>query len=130
MIIDTSALIAIIQSEPDADRLITAIEGASTRAMSAASVVEASLVLLARYGDNGDMLLDRMLRTLSIDIAPVTESQATLARDAALRFGRGRHPAALNFGDCVSYALAMERGDTLLFVGQDFVHTDVICHRS
>jgi ribonuclease VapC len=130
MIIDTSALIAIVRSEPEADELVDAIEGASTRAISAASVVEASLVLIARYGDSGDALLDRLLRTLDIDIAPVTESQTALARDAALRFGRGRHPAALNFGDCFSYALAMERNEALLFVGDDFSRTDVLIHRS
>lgn len=128
MVIDTSALIAILQNEPTADALVAAIESAPARLISAASVVEASLVLIARYGDSGDALLDRLLRTLDVEIVPITEAHATLARDAALRFGRGRHPAALNFGDCFSYALAMERGDTLLFVGQDFTRTDVRCH--
>jgi ribonuclease VapC len=125
MVLDTSAIIAILIGESSADRLIAAIEVDPTRLVSAATVVEASLVLLGRYGDVGEAQLDRFLRGIRAEIAPVDEEQATLARDAALRFGRGRHAAALNFGDCFSYALAAARGESLLFVGEDFARTDV-----
>lgn len=125
MVIDTSALIAILQGEPTAARLLAAVEADHRRLVSAATVVEASLVVLGRFGDAADPQLDRLLRTLGVDIVPVGEEQAVLAREAGLRFGRGRHPAALNFGDCFSYALSVARGEPLLFVGSDFSQTDV-----
>jgi len=124
MVIDTSAIIAILMREPSADRLVAAIEGDRTRLVSAATVVEASLVVLGRYGEAGDPQLDRLLRGLRAVVVPVDEDQVVVARDAALRFGRGRHAAALNFGDCFSYALAVARGEPLLFVGDDFPKTD------
>jgi ribonuclease VapC len=125
MVIDTSAMMAILTREPAADRLVRAVEADRTRLVSAATVVEASLVLLGRYGEAGDPPLDRLLRAIGAEVVPVGEEQVTLARDAALRFGRGRHPAALNFGDCFSYALSVVRGEALLFVGDDFSKTDV-----
>jgi ribonuclease VapC len=125
MVIDTSALMAILSQEPTADRLMTAVAADRTRLVSAATVVEASLVLMGRYGEAGDPPLDRLLRSIGAEVVPVGEEQVALARDGALRFGRGRHPAALNFGDCFSYALSMERGEPLLFVGDDFSKTDV-----
>jgi ribonuclease VapC len=125
MVIDTSAMMAILAREPAADRLVSAVEADHTRLVSAATVVEASLVLLGRYGEAGDPQLDRLLRGIGAEVVPVGEEQVALARDAALRFGRGRHPAALNFGDCFSYALAVARGEPLLFVGDDFSKTDV-----
>jgi ribonuclease VapC len=125
MVIDTSAIIAILTLEPAAERLMAAVEADRTRLVSAATVVEASLVLLGRYGEAGDPPLDRLLRSIGAEVVPVGEEHAALARDGALRFGRGRHPAALNYGDCFSYALAMERGEPLLFVGNDFSKTDV-----
>ena len=125
MVIDTSAMIAILMHEPAADRLVSALEADRTRLVSAATVVEASLVLLARYGEAGDPQLDRLLRGIGAEVVPVGEEQVALARDAALRFGRGRHPAALNFGDCFSYALSVARGEPLLCVGDDFPQTDV-----
>jgi len=129
MVIDTSAILAILLQEPAADRLMSAVEADRTRLVSAATVVEASLVLLGRYGEAGDPPLDRLLRGIGAEIVPVGEEQAALARDGALRFGRGRHPAALNFGDCFSYALSVERGEPLLFVGDDFSQTDVEVRR-
>ena len=84
-----------------------------------------ALVLLGRYGEAGEPQLDRFLRGIGAEVVAVGESQANLARDAALRFGRGRHPAGLNFGDCFSYALSMARDEPLLFVGDDFSQTDV-----
>ena len=129
MVIDTSAILAILLQEPAADRLMSAVEADRTRLVSAATVVEASLVLLGRYGEAGDPPLDRLLRGIGAEIVPVGEEQVALARDGALRFGRGRHPAALNFGDCFSYALSVERGEPLLFVGDDFSQTDVEVRR-
>ena len=129
MVIDTSAILAILLQEPAADRLMSAVEADRTRLVSAPTVVEASLVLLGRYGEAGDPPLDRLLRGIGAEIVPVGEEQVALARDGALRFGRGRHPAALNFGDCFSYALSVERGEPLLFVGDDFSQTDVEVRR-
>jgi len=129
MVIDTSAILAILLQEPAADRLMSAVEADRTRLVSAATVVEASLVLLGRYGEAGDPPLDRLLRGIGAEIVPVGEEQVALARDGALRFGRGRHPAALNFGDCFSYALSVERDEPLLFVGDDFSQTDVEVRR-
>jgi len=125
MVIDTSALMAMLTREPAADRLVQAVEADRTRLVSAATVVEASLVLLARYGEAGDQQLDRLLYSIGAEVVPVGEEQVALARDAGLRFGRGRHAAALNFGDCFSYALSVARGEPLVFVGDDFSKTDV-----
>ena len=125
MVIDTSALIAILCGEADADRLVVAIEADATRLVSAATVLEASLVMLGRFGEAGDPPLDRMLRSIHAEVQPVDEDQLAIARDAALRYGRGRHAAALNVGDCFAYALAVSRGEPLLFVGSDFSRTDV-----
>lgn len=125
MVIDTSALIAIVTQEPTAARLVAAMEKDDTRLVSAGTVIETALVLLGRYGEPGESLLDRLLRDIGADIVPVGEEQVTIARDAALRFGRGRHAAALNFGDCFSYALSVARGEPLLFTGSDFAKTDV-----
>ena len=125
MVTDTSAIVAILLNETSAARLVAAVEADRTRFVSAVAVVETSLVLLGRYGEMGDSQLDRLLRALGADVVPVGEDQVVLAREAALRFGRGRHPAALNFGDLFSYALAAARDEPLLFVGDDFAKTDV-----
>ncbi len=125
MVIDTSAIIAVLLSEPSAARLLAALEAADTRRVSAASVVEASFVLLARFGDAGDVHLDRLLREIGAEVVAVGEEHVALARDAAAHFGRGRHAAGLNFGDCFSYALAAAQVEPLLFVGDDFAKTDI-----
>ena len=125
MVIDTSAIMAILLGEPAAGQLVEALEADRTRLVSAAAVVETSLVVLGRFGEMGDPQVDRLLRGIGAEVVPVGLEQVAIARDAALRFGRGRHPAALNFGDCFSYALAMESGEPLLFVGEDFAKTDV-----
>ena len=116
---------AILLQEAGADRLVAVVEADRTRLVSAATVVEASLVILGRYGEAGEPQLDRLLRGIGAEVVPVGEEQVVLARDAALRFGRGRHAAALNFGDCFSYALSVARGEPLLFTGKDFARTDV-----
>lgn len=123
--IDTSAIMAMPLGEPSAERLIAAVESDPHRLVSAATGVEASLVVLARYGEASDPLLDRLLRSLVAEVVVADDEQVALARDAALRFGRGRGPAALNFGECFSYALAVARDEPLLFVGVDFSKTDV-----
>lgn len=125
MVIDTSALVAIMVNEPTAERLVTAIEQSAIRMISAGTVIESALVLLGRFGEAGEVQLDAMLRSIKAEIVPVDIDQVAIARDAAQVFGRGRHRAALNFGDCFSYALAVSRGEPLLFVGDDFSGTDV-----
>jgi ribonuclease VapC len=124
VVIDTSAVIAILQGEPAADRLIAAVENSGARRISAASLVEAGIVLQARYGDHGELELDLLVQRARIDVIPVTEDHAGIARSGFRRFGKGRHPAGLNYGDCFSYALAIALGEPLLFVGTDFSRTD------
>jgi len=125
MVVDTSALLAVLQREPGHDQLLRALHAAPGRHVSAATLVEAGLVVLARFGDAGDALLDALVRELDLTVVPVSVEQARLARDAAARFGKGRHPAGLNFGDCFSYALAVAHDEPLLCTGDDFRQTDV-----
>jgi ribonuclease VapC len=125
VVIDTSALIAILQGEAVAERLIAAVQGAGARRISAASLVEAGIVLQARYGDHGELELDVLVQRARIDVIAVTEDHAGIARSGFRRFGKGRNPAGLNFGDCFSYALSIALGEPLLFVGTDFGRTDV-----
>ena len=125
MVIDTSALVAILLNEPMSERLVVAIGQAPQRLISAGTVVEASLVLLGRFGVAGEAHLDALLRAIGAEVVAVDTDQVALARDAARTFGRGRHAAGLNLGDCFGYALAVSRGEPLLFVGEDFARTDV-----
>jgi ribonuclease VapC len=125
MVIDTSAILAILLQESEAERFGRAIALASTRLMSAANLLEAGMLVHYRFGESGNGDLDRLIRVLRIEIAPVTERQATISREAHRRFGKGIHPAALNYGDCFAYALAMESGEPVLFKGDDFSRTDV-----
>lgn len=125
MIVDTSALLAILQDEPERRAFADAIEGAASCRISAANLVEVSIVVEARHGAEGVRLLDRLLEIAAIEVVPVDLAQARLARDAWQRFGKGRHPAGLNFGDCFAYALAMSLREPLLYKGEDFARTDV-----
>lgn len=125
IVLDPSAVVAIIQGEPGADRLVRALEQADPRCMSAAGVVEAGIVLQARFGDHGERELDAFLLRARVDVVAVSAEHADLARQAFRRFGRGRHPAGLNFGDCFSYALAVALALPLLHVGADFSQTDL-----
>jgi ribonuclease VapC len=93
--------------------------------MSAATFLEASIVIEARYGQPGITKLDELLGIAQVSIEPVTHEQALAAREAYRRFGKGRHPAGLNYGDCFAYALSLQSGEPLLFKGTDFAHTDV-----
>ena len=124
MVIETSAMLAILQAEPEAPSFAEAIERDPVRLVSAASVLEASIVIVARHGDAGARELDLFLLKAQADIVPVTAEHAALGRDAYIRFGKGRHPAGLNFGDCFAYALARASGEPLLFKGEDFSRTD------
>ncbi len=126
MVLDTSVLIAILQQEPDAGVYSAAIAGEPECLLSAASVVEAGVVIVTRYGEAGGDELDRLLLASGVEIVPVTAVHARIARDAFVRYGKGRHPARLNFGDCFTYALARASGHALLFKGDDFSHTDVV----
>ena len=125
MVIDTSALVALLLSEPKADALLEALLTADTVFLSAATVVEAGIVMQARYGADGASRLDRLLVQLGAELVPLTTIHADLARQAFRRYGKGQHPAGLNYGDCFSYALAAALGEPLLFVGEDFSQTDI-----
>jgi ribonuclease VapC len=126
MVVDTSALLAVLEDEPDAPRLVAALEGAEAIRVSAGTLVEAGIVVEARRGEAGGRELDLLLHRLRADVVSVTAEHAEMARDAYRRFGKGRHPAALNFGDCFAYALAAALGEPLLFVGDDFRRTDIV----
>lgn len=126
MIVDTSALIAILRDEPEAGACARAIEAASDRRISAANFLEAAIVIDGSRDPVASRRLDDLLKEAGIVVEPVTAAQAGIARDAYRDFGRGSgHPARLNFGDCFAYALARVTGEKLLFKGDDFVHTDI-----
>ena len=128
MVLDTSAIIAILQDEPEREQFIAAIEAAGTRWLSAANFVETSIVIEARTGADGVRDLDLLIAKASIALAPVDAEQAHLARHAWRQYGKGRHAARLNFGDCFAYALAISMDEPLLYKGEDFTNTDVMRH--
>lgn len=125
MIIDTSALLAILLDENDSEHHGAKIDGARIRRMSVASLLEATMVIESRGGITAGYDVDDYLARAEIEIMPVTLEQAEAARVAWRRFGKGNHPARLNFGDCFSYALAKTTGEPLLFKGNDFSQTDI-----
>lgn len=125
MIVDSSAVVAILRKEPEALRLVTAIADSPVCRLPASCFLETSMLILGRDGEDGLRDLDLLIARSRIEIVPFTEAQAWLAREAFKRFGKGRHPAKLNFGDCMSYALAKETGEELLFKGIDFSLTDI-----
>ena len=125
MIIDTSAIVAILGAERDARLFAEAIAEAFERRVSAATYVEAGIVLDSRRDVALSRSLDDLIRNTRIVIEPVTAEQAELAREAYRDFGKGSHRAGLNFGDCFAYALAKAKGEPLLFKGDDFRKTDV-----
>jgi ribonuclease VapC len=128
MVIDTSAVLAILQREPERRTYLEAIEAADTLRMSVASYVEGSIVIESRYGPEGLRDFDRLISRAGIELVPVDAEQGQLARSAFSRFGKGRHRAGLNYGDCFSYAAAISLGEPLLCKGDAFIHTDVpIC---
>jgi ribonuclease VapC len=125
VIVDTSALLAVLFGEKDAENYARAISEADVCRISAATFVEVSVVVESQTGDAGSRQWDSFLRAAGISIEPVTEEHAYAARQAWSDFGKGRHPAGLNFGDCFSYALAKVSGEPLLFKGQDFRRTGI-----
>jgi ribonuclease VapC len=126
MIIHTSAILAILGDEPERSRFTEAIEAADECLMSTASFVEASLVLEIQRGYDGLRDFDLLLAKAGVECVPVDLEQAQVARKAFRNYGKGRHPARLNFGDCFSYALAIVTNSPLLFKGNDFSQTDVV----
>ncbi len=125
MIVDTSAVLAILFNEDDAETYARAISEAESRRMSAVSFVEAAIVVEAQTKERGSRQFDAFFRRAGIVIEPVTEEQAHAARQAYTDFGKAHHAAGLNFGDCFAYALAKVAGEPLLFKGQDFRKTDL-----
>ncbi|MDR0591884.1 MAG: type II toxin-antitoxin system VapC family toxin [Bifidobacteriaceae bacterium] len=127
MVVDTSALVAILRGEPDAERLAEALGAAEEAFMSAATLVELYAVADSRSAPAASADLDRLIRASRIQVVPFTAEHAAIARRAYAVYGRGsRSKARLNLGDCYSYALAAATGDTLLFTGDDFRHTDLV----
>jgi ribonuclease VapC len=125
MIVDTSALVAVLYGEPEARDFIERIRAADVCRISVANHVELSMVVESQLGPNGTRQADAFLRRAGVVVEPVTLEQGDLARQAFLDFGKGRHRAGLNFGDCFAYALARATGDALLFKGDDFALTDI-----
>jgi ribonuclease VapC len=125
MILDTSAIIAILRDEPEALAMAKVVERAGACAVSAASYVEAAIVIDGSRNPVSSRRLDDFFSQANIVIESVSPRQAEIAREAYRDFGKGRHKAGLNFGDCFAYALAKETGESLLFKGNDFRHTDI-----
>lgn len=125
MIVDTSALVAILYGEPEAERFLNCLHEAEICRISAANYVELFIVVERQYGSAMAREAEALLNTVEVVIEPITAEQAALAREAFRAFGRGRHRASLNFGDCFSYALARAMDEPLLFKGDDFGLTDV-----
>ena len=125
MIVDSSALVAIVTGEPERDALLTAALDARRCRISAATWLESAMVVDGRDDPVVSRRLDEIVRTLRIEVVPVTASHAAIARRAFTDFGKGRHPANLNFGDCFSYALASAENEPLLCKGNDFRQTDI-----
>jgi ribonuclease VapC len=125
MVLDTSAIIAILLDEPEREAFAEALETSGNRRISTVSLVEASIVIEARFGAAGIRELDLLLNEASVETVAFDQEQALLAREAYRLFGKGRHPAALNFGDCCTYALASTLGEPILYKGDDFSQTDI-----
>ena len=126
MIVDSSAIVAIVRNEPERAEFLAALAESATNRLSAANYLEAAIVVDGSRNPALSRYLDEFLEATETIIEPVTERQARIARDAYRDFGRGSgHPANLNFGDCFAYALAKDAGEPLLYKGTDFSHTDV-----
>jgi ribonuclease VapC len=125
MIVDTSAIVAVVFREPGFDALVERLAALSSLAAGAPTLAETSIVLSARLQRDARGLLERLLQEFRIESVPFSEEHWRAAHDAYLRYGKGRHPARLNFGDCLSYATAKLADQPLLFVGRDFARTDI-----
>jgi ribonuclease VapC len=127
MVIDSSALLAILLDEPEARRMIAAIDAAPRRLVGASAAVEAAVVMLARKGPQGEIALDALMLALGIEVVPMQPTAVIGARSAYARYGKGvGAPAVLNYGDCLSYGVSADLGEPLLFKGDDFAATDVV----
>jgi len=126
MVLDTSAVVAILREEPECESFAALLSHASDPLISAATLFECSMVVHRRVGPGAMERLDDLMLAAGIRVAAVDVAQAHAARNAWLRYGKGRSPAGLNFGDCFSYALAITTGRPLLYKGEDFAHTDVV----
>ena len=126
MVVDTSAILAVLFGEPERDAFATAISEAGVRMISSVNAFESVVVLLARKGAAGMRELDLLLHVAAFDVVPFDDTQLRLARDAYQRYGKGHHPAGLDLGDCCAYALSRQSGDPLLFKGNDLARTDVM----
>jgi len=125
MVIDTSAIVAILRNEPEAVKLERALVASPVRLVPATCVLEARMVLVSRLGEHALAEIDLWLARIEADIIPVDSDLVDLATQAWLTYGKGRHPASLNFADCFSYALAKRADEPLLFIGEDFSRTDI-----
>jgi ribonuclease VapC len=126
VVLDTSAVIAVLLAEPEADAMVRAVASAERRLIGAPSWVEASAVMVAKKGPAGEIALDALLDRLEVEVVPMSAPAARLARLAYARFGKGiGDPAVLNFGDCLAYGVSVAEREPLLFKGQDFGRTDV-----
>jgi|ERR1035437_1173740 ribonuclease VapC len=125
MVLDSSAIVAIHLREPGHERLVEKVQDAEVVVIGVPTMLETVMVLSARLGQDARPLLLAFLRRLEAEVVPFNEQHLDAAAAAFLRFGRGRHPAALNFGDCMSYAVASVAGMPLLFTGEDFARTDI-----
>ena len=125
MILDSSALVAIVLREPEQDRILERMDAASRLGIGAPTLVEVAIVLSARLGNDARGLVSRLVIEGNIAVVPFTDAHFGVALTAWLRYGRGRHPAQLNFGDCLAYATARVAREPLLFTGEDFARTDV-----
>jgi ribonuclease VapC len=125
MVLDTSALLALLLDEPEAEDFRIAVEEDTTRLVSAASLLETGLVIEARKGEPGGRELDALIQKADVVVVPVDAEHVSEARRAFRRFGKGHHPAGLNFGDVFAYALARSAGEPLLYKGDDFAKTDI-----
>ncbi|MGF1661563.1 MAG: type II toxin-antitoxin system VapC family toxin [Kineosporiaceae bacterium] len=126
MVIDTSALVAMLSGEPEAEGFEALVESDPVRLMSTATALEAAIVVESRFGEPGGRELDLWLHRAGVSLVAVDVAQLDAARRAYRRYGKGRHPAALNYGDCFSYALSVVSGEPLLCKGDDFARTDVV----
>jgi ribonuclease VapC len=126
LIVDTSALLAILYAEEDAEQYAEALATSELRLMSAANYLEAGIVVDSQIGAAAGRQFDALMTRANVEVEAVTRSQADVARQAYLEFGKGNHPAGLNFGDCFAYALAKTSGLPLLYKGNDFAKTDII----
>jgi ribonuclease VapC len=126
IVVDSSAIVAILLQEPDAAKVSNAIERAAQSVMAAPNMLETHMVILSRRGEPGVLELDALMNDSNIEIVPFDQEGLEIARQAFRAYGKGRHKAGLNFGDCIAYATAKLRDAPLLAKGGDFLHTDVL----